>query len=147
MAIEALVGNSALLWVDVSAARDGSDLQAVAFQRSLSQEITREMIDASHKGSDFMKSVYGRQSGTLSLEALEPDPDFGGSVATHNALEAAMNNRQTIIVEIRKTGAEGTVVRRSAEALIGTISSEFPDNDVSIISLELTLQEPFELVP
>ena len=147
MAIESLTGNAAGIWVDVSAARDGSDLRLVALQRGLTNEDTREIIDASHKGSDFQKSVYGRRSGTLSFDGLRPDPDFGGAAATHDALRTAMDNKYEIIVEVRETGAAGTVIRYAASALIGTLSSEWPDNDVSTFSCELTLQGPLTRVP
>lgn len=146
MAIEALVGNSGILWVNTGDP-ESPTYEAVALQRGLTHELTREMIDASHKNSDFTKSVYGRQAGTITMDALEPDPDFGGAGATHGALEDAMNNKQPILIEIRKTGSEGTIIRRAAEALVGTLSSEYPDNDVSTLSLELTLQSPFVDVP
>lgn len=145
MAIEALTGNGAALWVDTSGTGAGT-YEMVGLQRGLTDELTREMIDASHKGSDFAQSVYGRQSGTLTMDALEPDPDFGGAGATHGALRDAMNNRQPILVQIRKTGSSNTVVTLESEALVGTMSTEYPDNDVSVISLELTLQGPFETV-
>lgn len=141
MAIEALVGNAAVLSVN-TATPDLPNYEQVGLQRGLTDELTREMIDASHKGSDFMKSVYGRMSGTLTMDALEPDPDFGGAAATHGALQDAMNDKQPILVQIRKTGTEGTVITLEAEALVGTMSTEYPDNDVSTLSLELTLQEP-----
>ena len=147
MAIESLTGNAAGLWVDTSVARDGSALQLVALQRGLTHELTREIIDASHKGSDFQKSVYGRQTGTLSLDGLRPDPDFGGAAATHNALDNAMTNKREIIIEVRETGSQGTVVRRAASALVGTLSSEYPDNDVATFTCELTLQAPLTIVP
>jgi hypothetical protein len=145
MAIEALVGNNALLWVNTGTT-DTPVFEAVALQRGLTNELTREMIDASHKGSDFMKSVPGRMSGTLSLEALEPDPDFGGAAATHGALEDAMINKQPILVQIVKVGSQGTEVTRQAEAQVGTMSAEYSDNDVSTNTIELTMQEPFETV-
>src|SRR5215212_2616862 len=142
MAIEALTGNNAALWVDVGPSGT-PDLQLVGLQRGLTDELTREMIDASHKGSDFTQSVYGRAAGTLTMDALEPDVDFGGAGATHGALRTAFNNKQPITVQIRKTGTAGTVQILEAEALVGTLSTEYPDNDVSVISLELTLQEGF----
>ncbi len=146
MAIEALVGNSAGIWVNTGTTA-APVYQLVALQRGLSHEDTREMIDASHKGSDFAKSVYGRRSGTLSFDGLKPDPDFGGAVATHNALEAAMNDKITILVELRETGSAGTVIRRAAEALVGTLSADYPDNDVSTFTCDLTLQGPLTIVP
>ena len=57
-----------------------------------------------------------------------------------------MNDRLPILVQIRKTGTNATVVTLESEALVGTMSTEYPDNDVSVISLELTLQAPFEEV-
>ncbi len=145
MAIESLTGNNAGLYVNTGTAA-APVYTLVALQRGLSHELTREIIDASHKGSDFQKSTYGRQSGSLTMDALEPDPDFGGATATHTALYNAMNNKSTILVEIRKVGSAGTVVRQAAEALVGTMSSEYPDNDVSTLSIELTLQSPLTTV-
>lgn len=122
-----------------------ANFEAIGYQRGLSHEQTREIIDASHKNSDHAQSVYGRQSSTMSLDALIPDPDIG-AVATHQALYDAQNIKKTVMVELRQTGSAGTVARRAAEALVGTISSEYPDNDVSSISVEFTLQEPLALV-
>ena len=146
MAIESLTGNNAGLYVNTGSVATPV-YSLVGLQRGLSDELTREIIDASHKGSDFQKSVYGRMSGSLSMDALESDPDFGGATATHDALTNAMVNKTTVLVEIRKTGSAGTVRRHAAEALVGTMSREYPDNDVSTMSLELTLQTPLTLVP
>ena len=146
MAIKALSGNAAGVWVDVSAARDGSNYQLVALQRGLTVEDTREIIDASHKGSDFAEQTYGRRSGTLSFDGLKPDPDFAGAAATHNALRDAMDNKYEVQVELREVGSQGTVNRYAAMALIGTLSAEYPDNDVATFTCELTLQEPLTLV-
>lgn len=139
MAIESLVGNNGLLYVDVG----GGDYQLVALQRGLTHEQTRDIIDASHKGSDHMQSVYGRQGGTISLDALVPSPDFGGAVATHGALYAAQNNKQTVIFQlVQRDSGDGSSDRTlQAEALVGTISSDYPDNDVATLSTDITLQE------
>lgn len=142
MAIEALVGNNALLYVNTGTV-DTPVMTSVGLQRGLSDEATREMIDASHKGSDHAKSVYGRQSGTITMDALEPDPDYGGAGDTHAALKGAMDDKQPIICQIVKVGTQGTTVTLEAECLVGTLSTEYPDNDVATISLELTKQEPF----
>jgi hypothetical protein len=143
--IEALVGNNATLSVNTGTV-DVPVWVQIAFQRGLTNELTREAIDASHKGSDMTKSVPGRMSGTLSLEALAPDPDYSGDISSHAALEDAMINKQPILVRTVKVGAEGTTITREAEALVITMSEEDPDNDVAIISLELTLLEPFVTV-
>lgn len=147
MALGALTGNDGLLYVDVGPAGT-PDLQLIGFQRGLTYEATREVIDASHKGSDFAESVYGRQSGTMSLEALVPNPTLG-AVATHNAIQDAMDNRNTLVFQlVERDGGDGSQNRvREADCLIGTISTEYPDNDVSVISLELTLQGRLTEVP
>lgn len=146
MAIETLTGNDALLWVDVSAAGDGSDMQAVGYQRGLTHEQVREIIDASHKGSDHAQSVYGRQSGTITMDGLRPNPDFVGAEGAQGALYTAQNERRTVICQIVETSPDATTLTRQAEALVGTITNEFPDNDVATFSVELTLQEPFAVV-
>lgn len=149
MAIETLTGNDGLLYVDVSAAGDGSDYQLVGYQRGLTHEQTREIIDASHKGSDFAQSVYGRQSGTLTMDGLRPDPDFGGSEATHQALYDAQDNKQPVLLRIRERAASGVTANdlwREAEALVGTITVEYPDNDVATFSVELTFTARMEVV-
>lgn len=128
------------------AAAPAANYEMIALQRGLSHELTREMIDASHKGSDFAKSRPGRKSGTLSLEALEPDPDYGGAIATHRALRYSFDTGQEVICELRKRGTSGATTREAAPALIGTMSSEYPDNDVSTLAIELTLQEAFREV-
>ena len=116
------------------------DWQLVGEQRSLSYEREREMIDASHKGSDHTKSLYGRQSSTMTLDALYPDPDVG-AIATQSILEDAHDNAEEIVVRYRaKNHAFETT------ALVGTIGAEFEDNDVSTLSVELTLQGPFQPV-
>lgn len=128
------------------AAAPAANYEMVALQRGLTSELSVEMIDASHKGSKFAKSRPGRQSGTMSLEALEPDPDFGGAVATHEALIYAFDNGNEILCELRKKGSTGASYREAARALIGTMSREYPDNDVSVNTIELTLQENFRKV-
>lgn len=144
MAVNTLVGNDTVLHINTGTAA-APVFQAIGFQRGLSHEDTREIIDASHKNSDHSESVYGRRSGTMSLEALEPNPDIG-AIATHDALRDAMESKNTILVQRITTTPDGERIEQ-AEALIGTMSSESPDNDVSTVSVELTLQTPLAVVP
>jgi hypothetical protein len=125
-----------------------SDFEMIGYQRDISREQTRELIDASHKGSDHAQSVYGRMESTLSLDALVPDPE-AGSLATHNRLWDAQQNKQSFLVQYIQRAASGNAaanVVRQAEALIGSISEEGPDNDVATLSMELTLQGPLRVV-
>jgi hypothetical protein len=144
VAIETLTGNDVVLHVNTGTA--GSPVyELFGYQRGVSYEQAREMIDASHKGSDHAQSVYGRQSTTLTLDALVPNPDIG-AVATHQALFDAQNDKTSLLVRyIRGAGSAGEQILES-EALVGTITEEGPDNDVATISVELTLQAPLTLV-
>lgn len=71
-----------------------------------------------------------------------------GTVETHNALWDAQTEKQPFTVQcIQKAGDDGTDdVVRQAEALIGSISEEGPDNDVASLLMELTLQEALKIV-
>lgn len=135
----AITGNDVVLLVNTGT-QAAPHYELVGEQRSLTYDLEREMIDASHKGSDFTKNAYGRQSGTMSLDALYPDPAVGAT-ATQTRLLDAQNNKEEIVVRMRV----GTQIQEST-ALVGSVSTEFPDNDVSTISVELTLQRPFEVV-
>lgn len=145
MAIETLTGNDVVLHVNTGTP-ETPVYELFGYQRGVSYEQAREMIDASHKGSDHAQSVYGRQSTTLTLDALVPNPDVG-AVATHQALFDAQNDKTSLLVRyIRGAGSAGEQILES-EALVGTITEEGPDNDVATISVELTLQAPLTLLP
>ncbi len=139
----ALVGNDGLLYVDPG---DGTPV-LVGFQRGLTHEQTRELIDASHKGSDHTENVLGRQSGTLTMEGLRPSPALGLE-ASHTALYNAQNQRQRVTLQIvERDGGDGSDnLTREAEALVSTITVEYPDNDVATFTVELALQEALATV-
>lgn len=147
MAIETLTGNDVVLHVQTGGTDEAPVYSLFGYQRGVSYEQAREIIDASHKGSDHAQNVYGRQSTTMTLDALVPNPEIG-AVATHQALFDAQNDKTEIRVRyIRGAGGPEPTILES-EALVGTIAEEGPDNDVATISVELTLQSPLaEYVP
>jgi TP901-1 family phage major tail protein len=102
----------------------------VAEQTNLSRESSRNLIEASSKDSDHTKWIYGKKDDTVELEALYVPND-----AAMQALRNAQENKE--IVVLRRT-EDGTAVEQ-AEALVSTISDEFPDNDVSTVSVEFQL--------
>jgi TP901-1 family phage major tail protein len=106
----------------------------VAAQTGLSIEESNEMIEASHKQSTYASYLYGRTEGSLSLEALYVPTDAG-----FQALKNAFKNKEVVTVRISENG---TAVEE-ADALIESMSREYPDNDVATISVELKLNEAF----
>ena len=130
------VGNDFLLHVQTGTdATTGRPVfTAVGGQRGLSTETSREMIDLSDKTSDHSKSGYGRQDTTASLEGIMMEGDVG-----YDALEDAINNRRTVIAEIRDRGA----TYQTAEVLISSLSKEYADNDAVSASMEMQLNSPW----
>lgn len=127
-------GGDVILYVDV-----GGEYVMVAEQTGLSLSQSREMIDASHKGHDHSKNVYGRGESTVSLELLYVDGDEG-----QQALQSAMIEKNNIMFEIRagETGED-----QQAEALVSSFDRDDPDNDNSTFSCELMLQDFLRPVP
>lgn len=145
MAVEQLTGNDVIVNIQTGETAGVPTYQLLAYQRGVSYEQAREIIDASHKGNDHAQSVYGRQTSTLSLDGLVPNPEIG-AVESHAALYDAMNERKTVMIQYVKRGSTtATSEVKEAEALVGTISEEGPDNDVATFSAEFTLQGPLTL--
>ncbi len=130
------VGNDFLLHVQtgVDATTGAPVYTEVGGQRGLSTETSREMIDLSDKTSDHSKSGYGRQDTTASLEGIMMEGDVG-----YDALEDAINNKRTIMAEIRDEGR----TYRQAEVLISSLSKEYADNDAVSASMEMQLNSPW----
>ncbi|MFC7443404.1 hypothetical protein [Laceyella putida] len=108
----------------------------VADQSNLSDEQSKNIIDTSAKGDKHLKGIYGRQEGSISLEALYfPNPssaDEKGYLVLKNCFN---NNKFAYIKVFDGTNAE------YGEVLIESIGREFPDEDVSTVSVELRLNE------
>lgn len=127
----ALNGTQVLLMVFDATANEGAgEYVSVAEQTGLSMEESVNLIEASSKESDHTKWLYGKSDGTLSLEALYVPNDRGLAL-----LKQAKKERKPILVRRDEAGQPIEQV----EALIETISTEFPDNDNATVSVDLQL--------
>lgn len=132
----AIAGMSVLLMVNTGSEATPSYV-AVGEQKGMSLESSRNLIEVSSKNNDHATFVYGRKSDTISLEALYVPSDAGFA-----ALQDAMEQKKTIMIRRSEDG----VAIEEAEALVGTFSIEFPDEDAAVCSVELTLNESFKPV-
>lgn len=110
---------------------------AVAEQTGLSMESDRNLIEVSSKNYDHAQFVYGRASDTLTLEGMYVPGDAG-----LKALRDSMKNK--VPVKVRRS--EGGTQIEEAEALIGALSLDFPDDDTSTVSIDMTLNTAFTAV-
>lgn len=104
--------------------------EVVGCQRDLSREETTEEIDVSCKASRAKRVLPGRYSSTLSLDAL-----YVPTNADYLALQAAMRDGELILVALQVQG----VTIETGDALITSMSEEFPDQGEATISISLTL--------
>lgn len=127
----ALNGSQVLIFV-YDKANDGSEFAdkylPLGEQTGLSQEASSNLIEASSKASDHTKWLYGKSDGTLSVEAL-----YGQSDAV-NVLRACQKQKKNVYLK----RSDGTNTEYF-EALVETISQEFPDNDNSTLSIDFQL--------
>ena len=78
----------------------------VGEQRDMSLDQATGEIDASHKGNTDQVVLHGRDSATLTLDALEVPADAG-----QLALQAAQDDRAYVLVLVQRSGARS---RRAA---------------------------------
>ena len=129
-------GTDVLLLVRTST---GPDVYtAVGSQRGLTLDETVAEVDVSSKDSAAMRVIGGRYGATLSLDALYV-PDN----AAYLALKTAFRDRELVRVRISE---EATAVEQ-ADALITSLSSEYPDQDAATISLGLRIDGEWTAVP
>ena len=103
---------------------------AVGSQRDFSREETTEEIDASSKDSRTARVIAGRYGSTISLEALYVPTDEG-----YLALRNAMRNGDLIKVRI----SDENTPTEEADALITSLSEEYPDQAEATVSCDLTI--------
>ncbi len=103
---------------------------AVGSQRDFSREETTEEIDASSKDSRAARVIAGRYGSTISLEALYVPTDEG-----YLALRDAMRNGDLIKVRI----SDENTPTEEADALITSLSEEYPDQAEATVSCDLTI--------
>jgi len=102
----------------------------VGSQRNLSREETTEEIDVSSKDSRAKRVLAGRYSSSLSLEALYVPSD-----QAYLALRDTMRNGDLIKIRIE----DDSVAVEEADALITSMSEEYPDQAEATISCDLTI--------
>jgi TP901-1 family phage major tail protein len=103
---------------------------AVGSQRDFSREETTEEIDVSSKDGRAKRVIAGRYSSTISLEALYVPTDEG-----YLALRDAMRNGDLIKVRI----SDENTPTEEADALITSLSEEYPDQAEATVSCDLTI--------
>ncbi len=122
-------GTDLLLLVNTGTAESPA-YSVVGSQRNLSREETTEEIDVSSKESRAKRVLAGRYSSSLSLEAL-----YVPTCEAYLALKDAHRNGELIKVRISDQGTE----IEEADALITSMSEEFPDQGEATISCDLTI--------
>lgn len=109
----------------------------VGEQTNLSRETTRNLIEVTSKQDDHQRWIYGKQGDTVSLESLYIANDSG-----LQQLRDAQKNKNKILLRRKEAGSEV----EEATALIETISDEWPDNDSSTVSVDMTLDSEWSAV-
>lgn len=122
-------GTDVLLLVNTGTAQQPA-YTVVGSQRNLSREETTEEIDVSSKASRAKRVLAGRYASSLSLEALYVPSDDA-----YLALKDAMRNGELIKVRMQDDG----VAAEEADALITSMSEEYPDQAEATISCDLTI--------
>lgn len=141
MATDAMVGNDIYLTVNTGTV-SAPVWQQVAYQTDYTHDTTRDGIDVSHKGSDHVMTLPGREAGTItvSLRVLKP----GSGDTTHSALRNAYRNRLPVYVQEVNTFPGATTADEDvyeAEGYILNFTKNGPDNDSATYDLEITLNE------
>lgn len=116
-------GTDVLLLADVAGTPT-----VVGSQRGLTIEETTETIDTSSKDSRAMRVKAGRYGSTVSLEHL-----YVPTNTAYLALRDANRNGTAITITRREFGLNF----EEACAIVTSLSSDFPDQGESVISIEL----------
>lgn len=122
-------GSDILLFVNTGTESSPS-YEAAAYQRSYSQESSRDMIETTVKQDDAKTYEYGELDESLTVEGL-----YAPSDAAFAALQDAKDNASTILVRRSEDGSEV----EEATALVENISVDAPRNDVRTFSSDLQI--------
>lgn len=110
--------------------------EVMGSQRDMTIEETTAEIDVSAKDTGRARRVIaGRFGATLTMDALYV-PDN----AAYQALRAASRNGELILVAVQEEG----VVVETADALITSISTGYPDQGEATISVSITIDGDWE---
>lgn len=104
--------------------------EAVGSQRNASITESTATRDSSSKDSRAQRVDPGRYSSTFTLEALYIPTDDG-----YQALLAAMRNGEKVLVRVSEDGMEV----EEAEAVITTLTRNYPDQETSTFSADFTV--------
>lgn len=118
----------------------GTGYESIGAQTGLTTDNSRNMVETTTKQDDHTKFVYGKQSGTISLEALYIET--GGDRDSQAKLEDAVDNANKLILRRRE---DGTTIEE-AEVLVESIEKNYPDDDASTLSVEFTKNEAWQTV-
>lgn len=129
-------GSNVLLLVNTGTS-DSPTYEAVAQQRSLSEESSRDMIETTTKVDDAKTYDYGEEDNSMTVEGLYTPSD-----AAFSALQDAKDNTEKILVRRSEDGVE----IEEATALVENISKEYPRNDNSTFTVDLQIDGTFSSV-
>ena len=104
---------------------------AIAGQTGASVDETTDAIDVSSKDSRAGKFLPGRYGSTVSLDGLVDNPIGAG----YTALQTAMRDGTTVMLQ----SVIDDVAVESAEAVITSLSSDYPDQDSATFSAAFTV--------
>jgi len=104
--------------------------EVVGSQRGVSFPENTENIDVSSKDSRAGRVLAGRYNATISMEALYVPSD-----AAYQALKTAMRDGE--MIKVRRS--ESAIETEECDAVINSLSPEFPDQEEAVISIELTV--------
>ena len=104
--------------------------EAVGSQRDVTFDETTEEIDVSSKDGRAKRVLAGRYGSTVSLDALYVPTDDA-----YLALRDAMRDGDLILVALENDG----VTEETADALVTSLSRNFPDQAEGTVSISLTI--------
>jgi TP901-1 family phage major tail protein len=125
----AMSGTEVLLYVNTGT-ETAPVWTVIGSQRSLSREETTEEIDVSTKDSRAGRYLPGRYGSTVSLEALYVPDD-----TAYQLLKAAMRAGERVQVQVWEQG----IAVEEADAIVTSISEEYPDQAEATISVDLRI--------
>lgn len=133
----AINGSSVLLLINVAGSDEPALFVPIGSQLGMQKQTNRELISAAHKNSPYTRSLYGRHSSNVTIDALfVPDEE------SQNHLEEAQRQERDVLVRVQRE--DGAV--EQAWALIVSIGEGHPDNDRSTLAVELQIENDWEVV-
>lgn len=135
----AVNGSTAYLFVydkDYAGTKFTDKYILIAEQTGLSKEESSNLIETSNKNSNHTQFIYGRSDATISFEA-NLAVGIGADEKGLEVLKKSKAARKPIY--IKRAFYDGTNFTdvEYAECLIEKLSLEFPDDDVSTVSVDL----------